>query len=117
MEGAFPWQDYFISSTIVEKMPHVGRGARAGIRKLDSRIKHLSNALSVFGMPGLTAYFGIMEIGRPKLGETVVISAAAGAVGSVAGQIAKIRGARVIGLAGSLDKLDYLKEKLGSTLL
>ena len=70
-------------------------------------------ALSVFGITGLTAYFGLMEIGRPKEGETVVISGAAGATGSVAGQIAKLQGCRVVGIAGSEDKCRWLTEELG----
>ena len=64
-------------------------------------------------MPGLTAYFGLLEIGRPRPGETVLVSGAAGAVGSVAGQIAKIRGCRVVGIAGSDEKVGYLTEQLG----
>lgn len=63
-------------------------------------------------MTGLTAYFGLLDIGQPKEGETVVISGAAGAVGSVAGQIAKIKGARVVGIAGSDEKIQYLQEEL-----
>lgn len=70
-------------------------------------------ALSVFGITGLTAYFGLMEIGRPKEGETVVISGAAGATGSVAGQIAKLQGCRVVGIAGSEEKCRWLTEELG----
>jgi len=70
-------------------------------------------ALSVFGITGLTAYFGLLEIGRPKQGETVVISAAAGATGSVVGQIAKLHGCRVVGIAGSEDKCRWLTEELG----
>ncbi len=63
-------------------------------------------------MTGLTAYFGLLDIGRPKKGETVVVSGAAGAVGSTVGQIAKIKGARVVGIAGSDEKIAYLKEEL-----
>lgn len=70
-------------------------------------------ALSVFGITGLTAYFGLMEIGQPKAGETVVISGAAGATGSVAGQIAKLQGCRVVGLAGTDDKCEWLTNELG----
>lgn len=64
-------------------------------------------------MPGLTAYFGLLEIGQPKRGETVVISGAAGAVGSLVGQIAKMKGCRVVGIAGSKEKIRFLKEDLG----
>jgi len=70
-------------------------------------------ALSVFGITGLTAYFGLMEIGQPQAGETVVISGAAGATGSVAGQIAKLQGCRVVGLAGTDDKCAWLTNELG----
>lgn len=73
-----------------------------------------TDAMSVLGMTGLTAYFGMMEIGQPKAGETVVVSGAAGATGMVAGQIAKVQGAkRVIGLAGSQAKCDFLRSELG----
>src|SRR6266446_4572463 len=71
-----------------------------GLRKLDPREASLSTALGVLGMPGLTAYVGLSEIGRPQRGETVVVSAASGAVGAVVGQLAKREGARVIGIAG-----------------
>ena len=70
-------------------------------------------ALSVFGITGLTAYFGLLEIGRPEEGETVVVSGAAGATGSVVGQIAKIRGCKVVGIAGSDEKCRWLTEELG----
>jgi NADPH-dependent curcumin reductase CurA len=73
----------------------------------------MSTALGVLGMPGMTACFGLLEIGRPKPGETVFVSAAAGAVGSLVGQIAKIHGCRVVGSAGSPQKIDYLLGELG----
>src|SRR5690606_30103143 len=73
----------------------------------------LSAYLGVLGMTGLTAYVGLTEIGKPKSGETVVVSGAAGAVGSVAGQIAKILGCRVIGIAGSDEKISMLTDTLG----
>ncbi|WPP53460.1 NADP-dependent oxidoreductase [Catalinimonas niigatensis] len=69
--------------------------------------------LGILGMPGLTAYFGLMDIGKPKAGETVVVSGAAGAVGLVVGQIAKIQGCRVVGIAGSDEKIQMLKEQFG----
>jgi NADPH-dependent curcumin reductase CurA len=73
-----------------------------------------TDAMSVLGMTGLTAYFGMVEVGRPKPGDTVVVSGAAGATGMVAGQIAKIKGAkRVVGLAGSKEKCDFLVKELG----
>ncbi|XP_038211927.1 prostaglandin reductase 1-like [Zerene cesonia] len=70
-------------------------------------------ALGVIGLPGVTSYFGLLEICQPKAGETVVVTGAAGAVGSVVGQIAKIKGCRVIGLAGSDDKVQWLEKDLG----
>lgn len=73
----------------------------------------LSNFLGVLGPTGLTAYFGLLEVGKPKAGETVLVSAAAGAVGSVVGQIARNKGCRVVGMAGTDDKCRWLKEELG----
>jgi NADPH-dependent curcumin reductase CurA len=73
----------------------------------------LSNFLGVLGPTGLTAYFGLLEVGKPQAGETVLVSAAAGAVGSVVGQIARKKGCRVVGMAGSDDKCRWLKEELG----
>ena len=72
-----------------------------------------SASLGVLGMPGLTAYFGLLDIGQPKEGETVVVSGAAGAVGMTVCQLAKIQGCRVVGIAGGTDKTNYLKEQLG----
>jgi NADPH:quinone reductase len=83
------------------------------IRKLDPSIAPVTTHLGILGMPGLTAYFGLLDIGQPKEGETVVVSGAAGAVGSVVGQIAKIKGAKVVGIAGSEEKISYLKTELG----
>ena len=85
----------------------------SGLRKLDPALAPISTALGVLGMPGMTAYTGLLEIGQPKGGETVVVSAASGAVGSVVGQIAKIKGARAIGIAGGPDKCKYVKDELG----
>ncbi len=84
-----------------------------GLSKIDASLAPLIYHLDVLGMIGLTAYFGLMEIGKPKAGETVVISGAAGAVGLVVGQIAKIQGCRVVGIAGSDEKIQLLKDKYG----
>ena len=81
--------------------------------KVDPRLAPLPRFLGALGMPGLTAYFGLIDIGQPKPGETVVISAAAGAVGAVTGQIARIKGCRVVGLAGGPDKCRYVVDELG----
>lgn len=84
-----------------------------GLNKVDADVADLSAYLGILGMTGLTAYLGLTEIGRPKQGETLVVSGAAGAVGSVVGQIGKILGCRVIGIAGSDDKIEQLKSKFG----
>ena len=84
-----------------------------GVSKVDTRVAPLPVFLDVLGMPGMTAYFGLLDVGKPKAGETVVVSGAAGAVGSVVGQIAKIQGCRVVGIAGGVDKCRYLVDKLG----
>ena len=94
------WQEYAVSSG-------------AGLRKLDPTAAPISTALGVLGMPGLTAYVGLLDIGRPQPGETVVVSAAAGAVGSAVGQLAKIKGCRVVGVAGAKDKCEYVVRELG----
>ncbi len=100
VEGVFGWQEYAASD---------GRG----LRKIDPTLAPITTALSVLGMPGLTAYFGVVDICKPKPGETMVISGAAGAVGSVAGQIGKILGARVVGTAGADDKIAWMTGELG----
>lgn len=84
-----------------------------GLRKVDPAAAPISTALGVLGMPGMTAYTGLLEIGRPKAGETVVVAAASGAVGSAVGQIARIKGARAVGIAGGADKCAYVKNELG----
>ncbi len=84
-----------------------------GVRKVDTRLVPLTTYLGALGMPGMTAYFGLLDVGRPKAGETVVVSAAAGAVGALVGQIAKIKGCRAVGIAGGAQKCDYLKSTLG----
>ncbi len=85
----------------------------SGLRRLDPAVAPPSTALGVLGMPGLTAYVGLLNIGQPKPGETVVVAAASGAVGSVVGQIARIKGARVVGIAGGPEKCAFVKDELG----
>ena len=94
------WQEYALSDG-------------TGVRKLDPAAAPLSTAVGVLGMPGHTAYVGLLDIGQPKPGETVVVSAASGAVGAVVGQIARIRGCRVVGVAGAREKCDYVTGELG----
>ncbi len=84
-----------------------------GLKKVDPSIAPITTRLGVLGLTGLTAYFGLLDIGKPKADETVVVSGAAGAVGSIAGQIAKLKGAKVVGIAGSDEKIDYLINELG----
>ena len=98
--GMLPWQEMIIAK-------------EAAIQKIDVSIAPASYYLGVLGMPGLTAYFGLMHICKPTAGETVVVSGAAGAVGVVVGQIAKINGCRVVGIAGSEEKTTLLKEQFG----
>jgi NADPH-dependent curcumin reductase CurA len=94
------WQAYGVSGGV-------------GIRKLDPKEAPISTALGVLGMPGMTAYVGLLDIGRPKAGETVVVSAASGAVGAVVGQIAKLQGCRAVGIAGGDAKCRYVAGDLG----
>jgi hypothetical protein len=84
-----------------------------GLRKIDPSLAPISTALGVLGMPGMTAYVGLLEIGQPKPGETVVVAAASGAVGSVVGQIAKIKGCRAVGVAGGAEKCRFVAGELG----
>ncbi|MDB5574315.1 MAG: NADP-dependent oxidoreductase [Tardiphaga sp.] len=84
-----------------------------GLRKIDPSAGPVSTAIGVLGMPGMTAYTGLLDIGKPQPGETVVVAAASGAVGSAVGQIAKIKGARAVGIAGGKAKCDYVKNELG----
>lgn len=94
------WQDYGLSDG-------------TGLLRLGTSVPHPSWALGVLGMPGFTAYMGLLDIGAPKAGETVVVAAATGAVGSVVGQIAKLKGCRVVGIAGGVGKCHYAVEGLG----
>ncbi|AKF95814.1 NADP-dependent oxidoreductase [Brevibacillus laterosporus] len=98
--GLLGWQNYSV----------VDAGE---VQKIDTNIAPITTALGVLGMPGMTAYFGLLDIGQPQAGETVVVSGAAGAVGMLVGQIAKIKGARVVGIAGSDEKVQYVTEELG----
>ncbi|MCF6127290.1 NADP-dependent oxidoreductase [Mesorhizobium sp. M7A.F.Ca.CA.001.07.2.1] len=84
-----------------------------GLRKLDPAAAPITTALGVLGMPGFTAYAGLLTIGQPKPGETVVVAAASGAVGSAVGQIARIKGARAVGIAGGAEKCAFVREELG----
>jgi NADPH-dependent curcumin reductase len=100
VEAYTGWEDYAISD---------GRG----VRKLDPSLAPVTTALGVLGMPGMTAWTGLMNIGQPKAGETVVVAAASGAVGSVVGQLAKVKGCRAVGIAGGEQKCRYVVEELG----
>lgn len=94
------WQDYTVSNG-------------EGLLKLDRQMKHPSHALGVLGMPGFTAYMGLLDIGQPKPGETLVVAAATGPVGATVGQIGKLKGCRVIGIAGGAEKCRHAVETLG----
>ncbi len=97
--GDTGWQEYAaVPAKHLNKMP---------------RMEPMTHLLSVYGIVGLTAYFGLLNVGQPKAGETVVVSAAAGSVGSIVGQIAKIKGCRVVGIAGGKDKCHWLTSELG----
>ncbi|HET7886458.1 MAG TPA: NADP-dependent oxidoreductase [Bradyrhizobium sp.] len=97
--GDTGWQDYAaVPAKHLTKMP---------------KIEPMTYLLSVYGVAGLTAYFGLLDVGKPKAGETVVVSAAAGSVGSIVGQIARIKGCRVVGIAGGTDKCHWLTSELG----
>ena len=86
---------------------------RQGISKIDLRMGSISQWLNVLGMPGMTGYFGLMDVGQPKEGEVVVVSGASGAVGQTVGQLAKIKGCRVVGIAGGQAKCDFVVKELG----
>ena len=100
VEGRSGWQTHSLSN---------GRG----MRKIDPAAAPISTALGVLGMPGMTAYTGLLNIGQPKPGETVAVAAASGAVGQVVGQIAKLKGCRVVGIAGGAKKCAFLTDELG----
>lgn len=94
------WQDYALSDG-------------NGLRNLGPHLSHPSRLLGVLGMPGFTAYMGLLDIGQPQAGETLVVAAASGAVGSVVGQVGKLKGCRVVGVAGGAEKCRYVVEELG----
>jgi len=100
VEDRLGWQEYAI-------------GGAPTMRKVDPSLAPISTANGVLGMPGMTAYFGLLEVGQPKPGETIVVSAASGAVGQVVGQIGKIMGCRVVGIAGGAKKCAFTKDELG----
>ena len=100
VEDRLGWQEYAI-------------GGAASMRKVDPSLAPISTANGVLGMPGMTAYFGLLDVGQPKPGETIVVSAASGAVGQVVGQIGKIMGCRVVGIAGGAKKCAFVKDELG----
>ena len=100
VEGRLGWQEYAVSD---------GRD----LRRVDPALGPLSTSLGILGMPGMTAYFGFLDVCEPKPGETVLVSAASGAVGQVVGQIAKIMGCYVVGTAGSQEKIDFIVDELG----
>jgi NADPH-dependent curcumin reductase CurA len=100
VEGSLGWQEYAVAPA-------------TALRKVDPSLASISTANGVLGMPGMTAYFGLLEVGQPKPGETVVVSAASGAVGQVVGQIARIMGCRVVGIAGGPKKCAFVKDELG----
>jgi NADPH-dependent curcumin reductase CurA len=100
VEGRLEWAEYNVSDG-------------STIRKVNPELAPVTTALHVLGMPGLTAYFGLLYIGQPKEGETVVVSGASGAVGTIVGQIAKLKGCRVVGIAGADEKCAFLTNELG----
>jgi len=100
VQGQLGWQEYSLS-------------LGSDLRKLDPGRAQISTALGVLGMPGLTAFYGLLDICEPRAGETVVVSAAAGAVGMLVGQIAMLKGCRVVGVAGSEAKISWLLDELG----
>jgi len=103
------WQTYAVSSDRVSEGMSLNLGS---LTKLSDEVK-ISYYLGVLGMPGLTAHYGLLDIGRPQAGETVVVAAATGPVGSMVGQLAKLKGCRVVGIAGGTEKCDYAMREFG----
>lgn len=98
----FGWQEYAVLTP--------GKAGPAGVNRVDPTLAPIESSLSWLGMPGLTAYFGLLDVGRPRPGDTVVVSAASGAVGQLVGQIAKLSGCRAVAIASSDDKLAWCRE-------
>ncbi|WP_456077541.1 NADP-dependent oxidoreductase [Dongia rigui] len=104
VQGRTGWQSHAVSD---------GTATSAPLQRVDPTIAPISTALGVLGMPGMTAYTGLLNIGQPKAGETLVVAAASGPVGSLVAQIGRLKGCRVVGIAGGADKVRYLREELG----
>ena len=100
VDGSLGWQEYAVARP-------------SSLRKVDPGLAPISTAVGVLGMPGMTAYFGFLDVCEPEVGDTVVVSAASGAVGQVVGQIGKIMGCRVVGTAGTDEKVDFIVNELG----
>jgi NADPH-dependent curcumin reductase len=113
--GAFKAGDFVSVGTGVQEYALFAGDAlkRSGMFRIDTRLGTLSQWMNVLGMPGMTGYFGLMDVGQPKPGETVVVSGAAGAVGQTVGQVAKIKGCRVVGIAGGAAKCEWVVKELG----
>jgi NADPH-dependent curcumin reductase CurA len=103
VQGRTGWQSHALSDG-------------TGLLKVDPKLAPISTAVGVLGMPGMTAYTGLLNIGQPKAGETLVVAAATGPVGSLVGQIGKLKGCRVVGIAGGADKARYMQTELGFDL-
>jgi NADPH-dependent curcumin reductase CurA len=104
VQGRTGWQSHAVSD---------GTALGAPLQKVDPALAPISTAVGVLGMPGMTAYTGLLNIGQPKKGETLVVAAASGPVGSLVGQIGRLKGCRVVGIAGGAAKVRYLREELG----
>ena len=100
VDGSLGWQEYAVARP-------------SALRKVDPGLAPISTAVGVLGMPGMTAYFGFLDVCEPEVGDTVVVSAASGAVGQIVGQIGKIMGCRVVGTAGTDEKVDFIVNELG----
>jgi NADPH-dependent curcumin reductase CurA len=105
VSGSLGVQEYVLVEAAQERT--------AGLHKIDTRLGSPTQWLNVLGMPGMTGYFGLMDVGQPKAGETVVVSGAAGAVGQTVGQLAKLKGCRVVGIAGGAAKCEWVVRELG----